>query len=84
MNELGQNFLNIDEIRPYLGITYADPCGGRDSEEAGKALADAQHKKARFVGFAATADRAPEWRDALITPVFNDSQLDVAARLILL
>ena len=79
MNEVGQNLLNIGDIRPWLGIPYADLCGGRDSEEAGKALADAQKKTARFVGFAATADGTPNWWGVEITPIFSDSQLDVAS-----
>ena len=74
MNEVGQNLLNIGDIGPYLGMPYDDFCEGRDTEEARKALADAQNgKKGRFVGFAATADGTPKWWDVVITPIFNDS-----------
>ena len=83
MNEVGQNLLNIGDIRPYLGIPYADFCEGRDTEDARKALADAQNgKKGRFVGFAATADGTPKWWDVVITPIFNDS--DVVDRLLVI
>ena len=73
MNEIGQGLLNIDDIQPFLGTPYVDFCEGRDTDEARKALADAQQgRKGRFVGFAATADGTPKWWDVIITPIFND------------
>lgn len=75
MNEVGQRLLNIDDIRPYLGTPYVDFCKGRDTEDARKALADAQQgRKGRFFGFAPTADGTPKWWDVVITPIFDDTQ----------
>ena len=83
MNEVGQNLLKIGDISPYLGIPYADFCEGRDTEEARKALEDAQNgKKGRFTGFAATSDGTPRWWDVIITPIFNGS--DVVDRLLVI
>lgn len=76
MNEIGQSLLNIGDIRPYLGTPYADFCEGRDTQEARKALAEAQQgRKGRFIGFSPTVDRVPKWWDVVITPIFNDAHV---------
>lgn len=75
MNEVGQGLLGIADIRPFLGTPYVDFCEGRDTDDARKALADAQQgRKGRFVGFAATADGTQKWWDVVITPIFDRNQ----------
>ena len=76
MNEVGQRLLDIGDIRPYLGTHYSDFFEGRDTDEATKALAEAQQgRQGRFVGFAATADGTPKWWDVVITPIYGHGRV---------
>ena len=75
MNRVGQGLMQIDDIRPYLGMPYGEFCEGRDSEDARAALAEAQRgRKGRFTGFAPTGDGTPRWWDVVITPIFGSDQ----------
>ena len=75
MSECGQKLMEIDDIEPYLNISWFDLWKGKGSQEARRAMAKAvEGRIGTFQGFFPTPRGTPKWWDVIISPIIGKKE----------
>ncbi|MDD5064081.1 MAG: ATP-binding protein [Phycisphaerae bacterium] len=70
MSEGGQKILEIDDITPYLNMSFVDYWKGKEKEDCLEAISKAkQGDTGIFYGYFQTAKGKPKWWEVIITPI---------------